>query len=193
MKQKRAAVMKLASLSQEQLLRLLKAAKNSKDRHAERNWLMLCVGYWHALRTSEMFSLKGTDIRDGFITIRRKKGSLLTPQKIIRHKNPLLNEAPALIKLAREVGDRPLFPVVHTQVRNIFRRYAEKARIPSPYAHFHVLKHTRAMLQVQAGIGIENIRQALGHKSLASTGAYLRVTDAAASDATIAAIKAGKL
>jgi integrase len=31
--------------------------------------------------------------------------------------------------------------------------------------------------------GIENVRQWLGHKSIASTGAYLRVTDEAASRA----------
>jgi integrase/recombinase XerC len=41
--------------------------------------------------------------------------------------------------------------------------------------HPHVLKHTHAMHSVKAGIGIESIRETLGHKSLASTGFYTRI------------------
>jgi integrase len=36
--------------------------------------------------------------------------------------------------------------------------------------------------------GIENVRQYLGHKSIASTGAYLKVSDAEASRAVSAAM-----
>jgi integrase len=36
--------------------------------------------------------------------------------------------------------------------------------------------------------GIENVRQYLGHRSMASTGAYLRVDDDAASKAIAAAM-----
>ncbi len=192
MKKHRSPIMKLAHLTRGQLLRLLKAAKNSKDLHAERNWLMILVGYWHGLRTGEVIQLRGTDIRDGYITIRRQKGSLLTTQKIIRHSNPLLNEFSALVKAASAAGEKRIFDIEQTQVRNIFRYYAEIAGIPKPYQHFHTLKHSLAMHQIEAGVGLQNIRQSLGHKSLSSTGMYLRATDEQASDALIAALVKGK-
>jgi hypothetical protein len=45
-----------------------------------------------------------------------------------------------------------------------------------------------AMQTIKAA-GIENVRQYLAHKSIASTGAYLRVTDADASSAVTAAVR----
>jgi site-specific recombinase XerD len=46
-------------------------------------------------------------------------------------------------------------------------------------AHPHVLKHSIAMQTIEHA-GIENVRQYLGHKSISSTGSYLKVTDAEA-------------
>ena len=40
----------------------------------------------------------------------------------------------------------------------------------------HVLKHTAAMHMIKKA-GIEMVRRRLGHKSIASTGAYLKVND----------------
>lgn len=64
----------------------------------------------------------------------------------------------------------------------LIRRVAKKAGIPSHLAHFHCAKHTRAMLSIKTA-GIENVRVYLGRKSIASTGAYLKVTDAQAAQA----------
>jgi site-specific recombinase XerD len=47
-----------------------------------------------------------------------------------------------------------------------------------------VLKHSIAMQSIREA-GIENVRQYLGHRSISSTGAYLKVTDEAASAAVI--------
>jgi hypothetical protein len=43
------------------------------------------------------------------------------------------------------------------------------------------------MLSIHKAV-IENVRQYLGHRSIASTGAYLRVDDSAASKAVAAAM-----
>jgi hypothetical protein len=44
-------------------------------------------------------------------------------------------------------------------------------------------------MQTIHSAGIENVRQYLGHKSMSSTGAYLRKTDAEASSAVALALK----
>ena len=74
-----------------------------------------------------------------------------------------------------------------SQFWRLVRKYAKAAGIPEHKAHPHVLKHSIAM-QTIGSAGIENVRQYLGHKSISSTGAYLRVTDADASSAVTGAV-----
>lgn len=183
---------KLAFVTQPQLLRILKAARAAKSSKAERNWLMICVGYWHGLRLTEVLELRGTDVRDGYLMVRRKKGSLATLQKLVRHSNPLLNEASALIRAAAEAGEKAIFPLKHAALDRIFRTAAEDAGVPAQWRHFHVLKHSLAHHLIQSSVGLEKIRQRLGHKSLASTGQYLRVSDDDADDAVATALVKGK-
>jgi site-specific recombinase XerD len=66
--------------------------------------------------------------------------------------------------------------------------YGQKAGIPRPLLHPHVLKHTCAMLTIQKA-GIENLTAYLEHKSIASTGAYLKVDDQTPSKAIGAAMR----
>jgi site-specific recombinase XerD len=68
------------------------------------------------------------------------------------------------------------------------RQHCNAAGIPAHLAHLHILKHSIAMQTIHSA-GIENVRQHLGHKSIASTGAYLKVSDEAASKAVMDAIK----
>ncbi len=49
--------------------------------------------------------------------------------------------------------------------------------VPRHLCNPHISKHTIAM-EVIHSAGIENVRQYLGHKSISSTGAYLKVSDA---------------
>ena len=76
-------------LSNAELLALLAAAKASR----ERDWLMILVGYWHGLRASEVVGLTAGSIVDGHITVARLKGSLKTCQPLVKHADPLLDEA----------------------------------------------------------------------------------------------------
>ena len=68
------------------------------------------------------------------------------------------------------------------------QRYAAEAGIPARKRHPHVLKHTIAMQTIHSA-GIENVRQYLGHKSISSTGSYLKRTDAEAAIAIGDALK----
>lgn len=175
----------MQSLSREQLLALLGAAR----KRSERDWLMILVGFWHGLRASEVTSLTPEQVRDGFITVQRLKGSKRTTQPLLEHSNPLLNEAVALPEfIAKSRSHEPVFAISRGQFWRIVQRHAATAGIPSHLRHPHVLKHTIAMLYIDL-IGIQNMRQWIGHKSLNSTGEYLQVSDEAAARGIIGALK----
>jgi integrase len=175
----------LQSLSKQQLLALLIAARASR----ERDFLMILVGFAHGLRPSEVVGLKADDIRDGHLDVQRLKGSMRTVQPLVEDENPLLNERTALFDYTvGMLGNQRLFPISRRQFGRLFERYGKAAGIPRHLCHPHILKHSIAMQTIQLA-GIENVRQYLGHKSISSTGAYLKVSDADAAGAIKNALK----
>jgi len=175
----------LQSLSKQQLLALLSAARASR----ERDFLMILMGFAHGLRPSEVVGLKADDIRDGHLDVQRLKGSMHTVQPLVEDENPLLNERTALFDYTVEMlGNQRLFPISRQQFGRLFKRYGKAAGIPRHLCHPHILKHSIAMQTIQLA-GIENVRQYLGHKSISSTGAYLKVSDADAAGAIKNALK----
>lgn len=170
-------------------------------------YLAILVGYWHGLRVSEItggptwVTCKKTGekhliqgftpeaVRDGYITIQRLKGSEKTTQPLVSHENPLLNERDQIIALvANSEPGKPVFHFTRHRFWMIMRRHCKTAGIAEHKAHPHILKHSIAMQTIQ-GAGIENVRTYLGHKSISSTGAYLKVDDDVASRAIAGAIK----
>lgn len=175
-------------LSREQLLAVLGHAKAKR----ERDWVLLLVSFWHGLRASEAISLTPEHFADGYLSVQRLKGSLRTVQPLVADDNELLDEKTAVGKwiqghLAKHSTDgrtRRLFPISRVQFYRLMRRYGRLAGLPQHLCHPHVLKHSIAMQSIREA-GIENVRQYLGHRSISSTGAYLKVTDEAASAAVI--------
>jgi len=175
-------------LTREQLLALLAEAKAVR----EQDWVLFLVSFWHGLRASEAVSLTPENFTDGFLVVQRLKGSLRTIQPLVRHRNKLLDERAAVGQwLKRHWGRygksgrrRRLFPLTRIQFWRLARRYGRLAGLPQHLCHPHVLKHSIAMQSIKEA-GIENVRQYLGHRSISSTGAYLRVTDEAASRAVV--------
>lgn len=173
------------ALSKPQLLALLAAAKAARTR----DWLMILVGFWHGLRASEVVALTRDDLQDGHITVRRLKGSKRTTHPLVDHPEPLLSEAGALFDFAasRHRNQR-IFPITRERFWQIVQQHGRAAGIPKRLCHPHILKHSFAMQFIQT-IGIENVRQYLGHKSISSTGAYLKVNDAEAAASVERAVK----
>lgn len=178
-------VLAKSNLTREELLRLLAAAKSRRSR----DWLMILVTFWHGLRASEVVGLTAHNVRDGFLTVQRLKGSKRTTQPLIEHEDPLLDERTALFELVRNTpANQRLFAISRTHFWRLVQRYARDAGLPAHKAHPHVLKHSIAMQTIHSA-GIENLRQYLGHKSLSSTGEYLDVSDEDASAAIARAAK----
>lgn len=149
---------------------------------------MILVAFNHGLRASEITGFTAAAVRDGHLTVQRLKGSLKTTQPLIESDDPLLSEKDALQKFARRARlGRPVFNISRFQFWRIVKKHALSAGINAHLAHPHVLKHSVAKMSIRSA-GIENVRQFLGHKSLASTGAYLRVSDDEAARAVRAAL-----
>lgn len=174
--------MLLEALSKPELIALLRAARE----HSQRNHLMILMAYSHGLRASEVIALTRDDVQGCMLIVSRLKGSLRTVQPLLTDENPLLDERSAFF--AYQTKSKRLFPITRQHFWRLMQRYAEAAGIPPRKAHPHALKHTIAMQTIQ-GAGIENVRQYLGHKSMSSTGEYLKKSDAEASAAVSAALK----
>ena len=165
-------------LTREELLALLKVARS----HSVRDWLLVLVSFSHGLRVSELVGLTKANFRDAHITVRRLKGSLKTTQALLSSAEPLLDEKTAVEAYLRTLGPKDrLFPITRYGVAFKMKQFCTEAGIPAHKASPHKLKHTTGMLMIQGGAGIEAVRQYLGHRSLASTGEYIRINDEAAS------------
>jgi integrase/recombinase XerD len=154
-----------------------------------RQKLMIIVSFNHGLRVSETINLRGANIRDGYLTVQRLKGSEKTTQAFTHSDDPDMDEFHALTMLSKTVRpDERLFPMTRWGVYKLIRRAGTRAGIPSHKLYPHALKHGCAMAAIKVA-GIEYVRKRLGHKSIASTGQYLRVSDEEADKATEAAFR----
>lgn len=182
-------------LTREQLAGVLAHAKAAR----ERDWVLLLVAFWHGLRASEAISLTPANFHDGYLTVQRLKGSLRTTQPLVEDADPLFDERAAvtawLLRHSEAHGDDAgalrIFPVNRFQFYRLMRRYCRLAGIPQHASHPHVLKHSIAMQAIRSA-GIENVRQYLGHRSISSTGEYLKVHDDEASSAIASAARRRK-
>jgi integrase/recombinase XerD len=164
--------MSMHSLSKEQLGRLLEAAR----KESYRDWLLLHTGFCHGLRASELCGLTAADVRGGYVTISRLKGSEPATQQCSQ----------ALTDFAKGKTGR-LFGIRRRQLHNIFVKYAAAADIPEHKRHAHVLRHTCAVLMLEGGAKINEVQKRLSHRNGGNTLKYLEVSNEAADQAFAAA------
>lgn len=164
------------SLNKDQLRLLIQAVKDPRKR------LMVKIAYLHALRASEVCGLRGKDIQDGFVSVRRLKGSNKTIQPYVSSTDPDFDESIELTKMAGTIKPNELlFPgITRFNLNYAVKAAGKKAGIPLYLAHPHTLKHSAAVHMIPGGV--EFTRTYLGHKSLNSTGAYLKMSDEKASE-----------
>jgi integrase len=149
--------------------------------------LMVLVTFHHGLRVSETLGLMGQDIRGGMIAVDRLKGSERTIQPYVVMDDPDLDESAALSALAAKVkAQEYLFKKMSPSgFLKLMQRAGKKAGISQGARyqnklHPHALKHSLAMALVPH-MPLNELQKYLGHKSLASTGQYTKVSDEIAS------------
>jgi len=185
-----------AYLSPEETIGVLRMAKE----RSVRDWAMILLAYRHGLRASEVCAIRLVDIdmKDSILSIQRLKGSLRTAQPLYEHRGqPLLDEVAALrswLKVRSADGSDYLFTsqkggrLDRTQFFRIFQAVAVSAGLPAEKRHPHVLKHSLASHLVAGNVNLALVKQALGHRSISSTMAYIGTTDAQAAKAVRAAL-----
>jgi site-specific recombinase XerD len=75
-----------------------------------------------------------------------------------------------------------------SQFFRAFRSIAERAGLPADRRHPHCLKHALGFALVAGNVHLSIVRQALGHKNIASTAIYAVPTDEQTGKAVNAAL-----
>ena len=161
-------------MTREDLVLLFKVARTHNPLHH----LSMLVGLLHGLRVSETLAIRGRDICDGKLSVKRLKKSRPTLHALrIDGDNVLFDESP-LLSLAAGRSSERLFNWSRQYTDTIFKRYCALAGIHPSKAHYHVLKHSICVLLWQETHDLNAIQDHVGHRSSSSTLVYLR-TDAA--------------
>lgn len=162
----------MKSLSREQLKALMLAIPNPRFR------LMILVGFWHGLRVSELVSLRGRQIQDGFLSVKRLKRSKKTIQPLVFNTDPVFDELTPLTELCKTIGDDELlFPMTRDGVLKLMKRAGKVAGVPVHLCHPHALKHTIAMTMMRSKKkNVKEIQEYLGHVEGKNTMKYFEAT-----------------
>src|SRR5438876_734073 len=92
-------------LNRDELIRLFKVARQHNPLHH----VALLVGLLHGLRVSETLAIRGRDICDGRVSVKRLKKSRPTLHALRIDSDPLFDESP-LLELAKASPETELFP-----------------------------------------------------------------------------------
>lgn len=144
-------------------------------------WLTFLFLRYTGARISEVLNIdesrdidfKNSTVR--LITLKRnqkKKGQY----RIVPIPDRLISEYLRFIKLYPDVETK-VFKIKRNNFFVTFKKLCLKAKIPENIAHPHVLRHTRAIELLRAGIPVTAVQQLLGHASLNTTAMYLRYSN----------------
>lgn len=147
-------------------------------RHGARDRTLILLAYRHALRVSELVTLRWEqiDFKAGLVHVNRLKNGLPSTQPI----GGL--ELRALRKLRTEYPESPyLFvterggPMTPATARKLITRAGELARLPFPI-HPHMLRHACGFKLASEGRDTRSIQQYLGHRNITHTVRYTELS-----------------
>ncbi len=158
-------------LTEEELKRLFAVIESPRDR------AIFALMYWRGLRASEvgMLPLAAYRTKAHTLYVRRLKRS-------IDGEFPLSPLEQRLLRAwLKERGDKPgpLFPAYRgSGIRRgmiflLMRRYGTKAGLPVNLRHPHALKHSIGTHLIAKHLEVMDVKDWLGHRSIASTMKYL--------------------
>jgi integrase len=157
----------------------LKKEATKNNRHAFRNATMIMTAYRHGLRASELVDLRWDqiDLAAGKIHVRRVKNS--SPSTHILDGT----EIRTLRRLKKEQEPESQFvftsergsPFTTAGFRKMLARLGETTKIGFPI-HPHMLRHATGFKLAKDGVDTRAIQDYLGHKSIANTVRYSRLS-----------------
>jgi type 1 fimbriae regulatory protein FimB/type 1 fimbriae regulatory protein FimE len=178
-KPKNADVRKREHLTEAEIDKLLGAAR--KTRHGHRDETMVLLAFRHGFRVSELVALRWdqVELKGGRLHVTRLKNGEPSTHTLqgdeIRALRRLEQAGPYVFESER--GG----PMTDANVRKLVARLGEAARLGFP-VHPHMLRHSTGYALVQAGHDTRRIQQWLGHRNIAHTVRYTRLSDEPFSD-----------
>lgn len=155
----------------------LVATAKKRGRHGQRDALAILVCYRHALRVSELVTLRWSQIdwATHRLTVQRRKGSISGVAHPI-----LADETRGLKAMQREqpTGAQFIFmgergPVSTAWFQRMLQRVGEDAGLP--LAHPHMLRHAAGFALADKGRDLREIQLHLGHKAISNTTQYVEL------------------
>lgn len=170
------------------LLSVVKAKAATGDIVGKRDYALLLFYVTTGMRRSEVISLRGKDVetREGGIIIRSRvkggdyvgreikdqsvKAALMEYLRLSNRTEVLVSERPLWTR--HDWAGRPGAPLTsHAFAKNL-KRYALQAGIGA--VHLHQTRHTYARMVAEATGSITETQDALGHRNLSTTRAYVQ-------------------
>jgi type 1 fimbriae regulatory protein FimE len=164
-------------LTEKEVERLMTAARNI-GRHGHRDTTLILIAYRHALRVSELVSLRWDqiDLGQGLMHINRLKNGVDSTHPV---RGP---EIRALRRLQRDYPATPYVfvterkgPLTASTMRKMLARAGEKSGIDFP-VHPHMLRHGCGFKLANDGHDTRSIQHYLGHKNIQHTVRYTELT-----------------
>jgi len=155
------------------------AGKKAKKVNRGRYFLTYLFLRFSGARLSEVLSIDDTrdiDWRNNEVKIRTYKTRRKNAGRIVPLSPAVLQELARFLMEYPEMKGK-VFKIDSRNFRRTFHDLAVKAGIPEEKAHPHILRHSRAMEMIKAGIPLTIIQNILGHASLNSTAVYLKFSN----------------
>jgi integrase len=173
--------------------KLIRTVREIKGKKAERDHMILFLGFNTGLRLSEILGLNVGDVRGKeklFVrpettkaTVKQADGTKKPKGRYIPLSKKLQVELRSFIKLKlkwREgiQDEAPLFVskkgerLSRRALQEMFETWRDRADIEGGYT-VHSMRHTCLKRLIQRGSALPTIQKLAGHASLASTGVYL--------------------
>ena len=155
------------------------AGKKAKRLNRGKYFLTYLFLRFTGARLSEVLSINDeTDVdwKNGEVKIKTYKTRKKNAARIVPLPPVVLQELARFLMEFPQVKGK-VFKLDPRNFRRTFFELAVKAGIPKEKAHPHVLRHSRAMEMIKAGIPLTIIQNVLGHASLNSTAVYLKFSN----------------
>ena len=157
-----------------------KSISDTKRRIRGRYWLVFLALRFTGARISEVINIKHEDIdfRNAeirLITLKRHNPRKRGQYRIVPVPSNLTSEIANYIVEYPHMRDK-VFKVDRSNFNKVFKERCLEAGIPKELAHPHILRHTRAIELLRAGVPVTIVQDLLGHSALTTTAIYLKIS-----------------
>ncbi len=157
-----------------------KAISDIKRRIRGRYWLVFLTLRFTGARISEVINVKHEDIdfRNAeirLITLKRHNPKKKGAYRIIPVPGSVTAEIASYIAQYPYMKDKA-FKVDRSNFNKVFKELCIESNIPKEMAHPHILRHTRAIELLRAGVPVTIVQDLLGHSALTTTAVYLKMS-----------------